>query len=174
MLHCRRAEIKRQLSKQRVRYDGKSLILSGVLLERCDMTMPLLFLWLPRWHPDGGGEEESGWIQTVAKDGDAWGRQKGRAALWWRYQTTQTEPEDFSFIFRALVHFVWPLVLLRIHILNQFNQVFLKENANSRQHVLEGYFSWKATVLTAQPSWQLDGLSKFHMHIALWLPFLSF
>lgn len=90
-------------------------------------------LWLPRGRPDRGGEEESGWIQTVAKDGDAWGRQKGRAALWWRYQTTQTEPEDFSFIFRALVHLVWPLVLLCIHI-------FMKCVFPNTTHI---FTSWK-------------------------------
>lgn len=60
---------------------------------------------------DCGGEEESGWIQTVADDEDVRERQKGGAALWWHHQMTQTEPEDFIFR-RTLVDLVWQLDFL--------------------------------------------------------------
>lgn len=42
------------------------------------MTTPLLYVTVDT---DCGGEEESGWIQTVADDEDARERQKGGAAL---------------------------------------------------------------------------------------------
>lgn len=54
-----------------MRNDGSVPTFGGVVMERYDRTMSVLSLWLPLGHTDRGGEEESGWIQTAAGDGDA-------------------------------------------------------------------------------------------------------
>lgn len=90
-----------------------------------------------------------------------------KCGLWFYY--TSTFSWSVSFLTQIIVlkaeYISSSLVLEPFVGGNQLNQMYLEGNANSRQDVLEGSFSWKATVLTAQPSCQLDGLSKFHMQV---------
>lgn len=84
----------------------EKIIIRGVVMERYDMTLPLLFFSYPGGTQTEEVRRKADRYKLLLMMGMREKDRKGRAALWWHYQTTQTEPEDFSLIFRGLVHLV--------------------------------------------------------------------
>lgn len=89
---------------QNVWNEGYVSTYRGVVMERKCMTVSLFFFSYPRDTRTKVRRKVDGY-RLLLMTGNAWGRQKGKAALWWQYQATQTEPEDFYVIFRGQLVF---------------------------------------------------------------------